>query len=258
MRSICFKRPWEIKLMIRHVPAVFALLILIAPATYAEQIIAASYAEPVDRYGHFALGQPHEYARLIATTDAGQKVILDLPADEVFEDLAPRLVQLSDQAPTELLVIVSSLSSGARLALVGLDGNQLGIVAQSAPIGMPNRWLNPVGVADLNGNGESEIAAVTTPHIGGVLRVYQRNGQRLVEIALLSGFSNHVYRSPELGLSKPALINGQMRLLVPDVQRMAVRAIMLSEKGLVETDHCTLSERITGPKALHDCERRLN
>ncbi|PMR68583.1 hypothetical protein CR158_22340 [Halomonas heilongjiangensis] len=43
---------------------------------------------------------------------------------------------------------------------------------------MPNRWLNPVGVADLSGNGEAEIAAVTTPHIGGVLRVYRRSGER--------------------------------------------------------------------------------
>ncbi len=112
-----------------------------------------------------------------------------MPIDEVFEDLAPRLVQVTDQVPTELLVIVSSLDSGSRLALVGLGANRLEMVAQSAPIGMPNRWLNPVGVADLSGNGEAEIAAVTTPHIGGVLRVYRRRGERLVEIASLGGQS---------------------------------------------------------------------
>lgn len=151
------------------------------------------------------------------------------PRDEVFEDLAPRLVRLADRAPAELLAIVSSRDGGARLALVGLDGNRLEVVAQSAPIGRPNRWLNPVGVADLNGNGEAEIAAVTTPHLGGVLRVYRRRGERLVEIHSLSGFSNHAYGSPELGMSRPARIDGRMQLLVPDGRRASVSAIMLSD-----------------------------
>ncbi|MDI5985465.1 hypothetical protein QLQ85_11770 [Halomonas sp. M4R5S39] len=245
-------------MVIRYALSLCALIVLMAPSARAEQIIAASYAEPVDRYGHYALGRPHEYARLVATTDAGREVVLGLPIDEVFEDLAPRLVQVTGQVPTELLVIVSSLDSGSRLALVGLGGNRLEIVAQSAPIGMPNRWLNPVGVADLSGNGEAEIAAVTTPHIGGVLRVYRRRGERLVEIASLGGFSNHVYGSPEMDLSRPSLIGGRMQLLVPDGRRANVRAIMLSDEGLVETDRCGLSEPITGPEVLDDCEQRLN
>jgi hypothetical protein len=66
-------------------------------------------------------------------------------------------------------------------------------VAQSAPIGAPNRWLNPVGVADLDGDGVAEIAAVTTPHIGGVLRIYRRTGEVLAEVTSLAGFSNHEY-----------------------------------------------------------------
>ncbi|MBB3190976.1 hypothetical protein [Halomonas cerina] len=231
---------------------------LLAPAAWAERIVTARYAEPVERYGHFALGRPHEYARLVATTDAGRDAVLELPSDEVFEDLVPRLVQLTEQSPPALLVIISARDSGSRLALVGLGHRQLEMLAQSAPIGQPNRWLNPVGVADLSGNGEAEIAAVTTPHIGGVLRVYRRRGERLVEIDALSGFSNHAYGSPELDLSKPALIDGHMQLLIPDERRKNVRAIALSDVGLIETDRCRLSEPITGPEALHDCEHRLN
>lgn len=233
------------------------LLVLMAPFAQAERIIAARYAEPVERYGHFALGRPHEYARLVATTDAGRDAVLVLPEDEVFEDLAPRLVYLADQAPPALLVIVSSHDGGSRLALVGLDGSRLEIVSQSIPIGRTNRWLNPVGVADLDGNGEAEIAAVTTPHIGGVLRVYRRRGEHLVEIASLGGFSNHVYGSRQLALSKPVQIDGRMQLLVPDGRREAIRVISLGESGLVETARCRLGEPITEPEALHECERRL-
>ncbi len=131
-------------------------------------------------------------------------------------------------------------------------------MAQSAPIGTPNRWLNPVGVADLDGDGVAEVAAVTTPHIGGVLRVYRRSGERLIEFDSLAGFSNHVYGSAELGLSKPALIAGRMQLLVPDAQRAAVRVIALSGTNLIETGRCPLPAPITSPDALRDCEARLN
>ncbi|MDR5866200.1 hypothetical protein [Halomonas koreensis] len=212
-----------------------ALIVLMTPSVHAERIVAARYAEPVERYGHFALGRPHEYARLVAATDAGREAVLALPGDEVFEDLAPRLVRLTDQSPPALLVIVSSRDGGSRLALVGLDGKRLEIVAQSAPIGRRNRWLNPAGVADLNDDGE-----------------------RLVEIASLSGFSNHVYGASELGLSRPARIKGRMQLLVPDARRQHVRAIMLRDGALVETDRCPSSAPITGPESLDECERRLN
>ena len=48
-----------------------------------------------------------------------------------------------------LLRLPESVRPGARLALVGRPGGPdraLAIVAQSDPIGTPNRWLNPVGV----------------------------------------------------------------------------------------------------------------
>jgi len=148
-----------------------SLLTLIASDVRAETITDARYAAPVDRYGHFALGRPHEYARLTATTNTGRKLELQLPDNEVFEDLAPRVVRLAADAPQEILVIISRRNSGSRLVLVRLSDNGLSISAQSAAIGTPMRWLNPVAVADLDGDGRAEIAAVITPHIGGTPKV---------------------------------------------------------------------------------------
>ncbi|MFU8889372.1 MAG: VCBS repeat-containing protein [Trueperaceae bacterium] len=241
----------------RSLMALGAMLMLAMSTARAEVIVSANYEAPVERYGHFALGRPHEYARVVARTDAGRHVALELPDDEVFEDLAPRLVRLTEDGPTLLLAIVSARGVGARLALLGLDGDALEVVAQSAPIGSPHRWLNPVGVADLDGDGVAEIAAVTTPHIGGVLRVYRRDGERLVELASLTGFSNHAYRSPELELSRPARIDDRMQLLVPDMPRTAVRVIALDGDRLVDTDRCELAAPITGPDALRACEAQL-
>ena len=204
------------------------------------------YTSPVDRYGHFALGRPHEYARLTVTTDSGRTLAFELPEDEVFEDLAPRRVKLSDGDTEEILTIVSGRDVGSRLAMFALRGDRLEISAQSAPIGTPMRWLNPVGVTDLDGDGYAEIAAVITPHIGGMLKVYRRQGSRLVEISALRGFSNHVIGSTALALAAPVSIAGRNRLLVPDTTRSHLRVVGLEDSRLLEIGRCALSAPLTG------------
>jgi len=223
-----------------------AMFVLFASTAGAEMLVGAQYSTPVTRYGHFALGQPHEYARVRATTDSGRSVELQLPEDEVFEDLAPRLVRLEAQDPAEILAIVSRRQDGARLVMMRLNGDRLEVSAESPAIGIPMRWLNPVDVVDLDGDGRSEIAIVTTPHIGGTLRVYRRSDQKLVEIASLAGFSNHVYGSSELGLSVPISLAGRMHLLVPDTTRQNLRIITLEGDRLVEVGRCALPAPVTG------------
>jgi len=213
---------------------------------HTEELVAARYAEPVSRYGHFALGRPHEYAEVIATTDNGRNVIFQLPETEVFEDLAPRLVRLKAGDSPQLLVIASNRFSGSRLMLLALRGDQLLTSAQSLPIGVPMRWLNPVAVADLDGDGLAEIAAVVTPHIGGTLKIYQRRGEQLVEIAKLPGFSNHIYGTPELALSASIAIADKTFLLVPDATRKQLRVIGLENRRLIERGRCTLPASISG------------
>ena len=215
-------------------------------ATVAESIVDAHYANPVERYGHFALGKPHEYASLIATTRNGRSLTLQLPHDEVFEDLVPRLVKLADGEPEAILAIVSQRDNGARLVLIRPRGDSLAISAQSPAIGMPNRWLNPVAVADLDGDGRAEIAAVITPHIGGTLKTYRENGKHLIEAASLGGFSNHEYGAAELNLSTSFSVSGRTYLLVPDTTRLQLRIIALENDRLIEAGRCALFAPITG------------
>ncbi|MDZ7857088.1 hypothetical protein [Sphaerotilus sp.] len=223
-----------------------AVLAWLSVAAQAESLQAARYLEPTSRYGHFALGRPHEYARIAATTDAGRQLDLQLPDDEVFEDLAPRLVRMAPGEPVEILAIVSRRHDGARLVLLQQRGDRLVISAETPPVGTPMRWLNPVGVADLDGDGRAEVAMVTTPHIGGVLRVFRREGPQLVEVARQSGFSNHVYGSTELGLSVPGVFRGGMGLFVPDVGRRHLRILRLQGERLVDVGRCALPDKVTG------------
>jgi hypothetical protein len=183
----------------------------------------------------------------VATTASGRRLELRLAEDEVFEDLAPRLVSLGVGEPAEILAIVSRRRDGARLVMIRVSGDRLEVSAESAAIGTPMRWLNPVGAADLDGDGRAEVAAVITPHIGGTLKVYARRDTRLVEIAALAGFSNHVYRSTELALSMPFSVEGRMRLLVPDMSRRELRVVGLEDGRLAVTGRCALSAPAVGP-----------
>ena len=84
----------------RILPSLAIALATLTSTVQAETITSAQYTTPVTRYGHFALGRPHEYARLSVTTDSGRKLALQLPDGEVFEDLTPRLVTLAAGEPT--------------------------------------------------------------------------------------------------------------------------------------------------------------
>lgn len=210
------------------------------------EIVGAHYAQPVERYGHFAAGRPHEYAQLQVHTADGAALTLTLPEDEVFEDVQPRLLRLEPQGATQLIVIVASRQAGARLALIELGPAGLAVAAQSAPIGTPRRWLNPVGAADLDGDGVAEIAAVITPHIGGTLKVYRRVDAELRELAALKGFSNHVYGSAELGLSTFVPAGAENHVLLPDDSRRVLRRVALRGGALVEIARCALQAPLTG------------
>lgn len=223
-----------------HVIFMSLMLLLFAGNGYAEGITEAWYADSTDRYGHFALGKPHEYAAITARTDRGDYLRFELPAGLVFEDLKPRIVNLGAGADKQLLTIVSGLDGGARLMILRQDGSVLVPAAQSEPIGAAMRWMNPVAVADLDGDGQVEIAAVITPHIGGTLKIFRLDGKRLVEIAALGGFSNHVYGSAELGLSTVVAVEGRMMLVVPDATRRHLRLVAFADGRLVELGDCAM------------------
>jgi hypothetical protein len=110
-----------------------------------------------------------------------------LPADHVFEDLAPRLVDVTGDGEPEVIVVETDVRRGAALAIYDVNGK----LAETPHIGQRNRWLAPVGAADLDGDGQIEIAYVDRPHLAKVLRVWRLDGRKLVPVGELGGLSNH-------------------------------------------------------------------
>ncbi|MCR8546555.1 VCBS repeat-containing protein [Salipiger sp. P9] len=167
-------------------------LTLPGAAEAAPRLIAAEYLEPTTRYDHGVLGDAVEWGalRLRIEDCAGcgkRDVVIRLPQERVFEDVAPRLVDLGGR--DAVMVVESDLARGARLALY----TETGLLAAAPFIGQRNRWLAPVGAGDLDGDGRIELAYVDRPHLAKLLRVwrYVPGSRELRAVAQRAGLTNH-------------------------------------------------------------------
>lgn len=193
----------------------------------ARDIAAAWLAGPTGLYGHGILGDAIEASALKVETRDGRILSYRLAAKSVFEDLTPRLADIDGDDRDEIVVVRSHVDAGAAVAVFGLREGKLVLVAESEPIGQPNRWLNPVGAGDFDGDGRTEIAVVRTPHIGGILILYRIEGDRLVEIARRSGYSTHAIGSTVLGMAAVLDLDGDGAddIVLPDQARRTLHAV---------------------------------
>ena len=153
----------------------------------AQEISAARYAEPTTRYAHGVLGDAVEWGALVLDLTDGTDRRITLPQALVFEDTAPRLADLDADGAPEVVVVESSLDKGARPAIYAASGR----ITATPHIGRPHRWLAPVGAADLDGDGQVEIAYIDRPHLAKTLRIWRYEAGRLIQIASKPGLSNH-------------------------------------------------------------------
>lgn len=179
-------RPWQRRTGRALMAAGFWLAITI-PSVSAQGIAAAVYAGPTDRYDHGVLGDKLEWTTLLLTLDDGSERRFTLPDDMVFEDVAPRIADVTGDSIPEVITVESSLRYGARLAIYSADGR----VIATEYIGQRNRWLAPVGAADFDGDGQIEIAYVDRPHLLQILRLVRIEGDNMHEVAALRGVTNH-------------------------------------------------------------------
>lgn len=183
----------------------------------------AWFARPTSRYAHGVLGDAIEAGSLVAVTASGQVLEVVLPADQVFEDITPRIADLDGDGRNEVITIRSSKSGGAAVAIFGLAGDGLTLRGAGTENGRANRWLNIAGFLPRTDGGLT-LYGVRTPHIGGRLFSLDfRNGTVSERNDIATDVSNHIIGSRELGMSAVGEFGGNIELVLPSQDRKRLR-----------------------------------
>ncbi|NQW19527.1 MAG: hypothetical protein HQ477_02205 [Chloroflexi bacterium] len=219
-----------------------------------------SYSGPTNRYPHRALGDNIEWSELVvASTDpATADVRFTLSSNEVFEGLYPLVADLNGDGIDEIVTTVSNPDAGARLIAFGYhDQRRLQIVAESDSIGARFRWMHQIAVAPFGPNGETEIAAVRTPHIGGIAQFFRLNGERLELVASKAGgYMSHVNGSLNLDQAMAGDFDGDgaVELLVPSADQTALIALRRMGDSVEEVWKLDLGSRLATNLAVVELE----
>jgi len=202
--------------------------------------VTACFAEPVERYGHDVLGATPEWGRLVVTLPDGTLAEAVLPDTRIFEDIAPRLYDIEADGSLEAIVVETDVALGAQLAIYGLDRGALRKIAATPEIGRRFRWLAPVAIGDLDGDGVTDIAYVARPHLDGTLSVWTFAPGGLTEVASAPGFSNH--RIGEEGFTSGLRVcaGAPVEMILPDLRWSRLTAVRLEDGRL--------TGRVLGPR----------
>jgi hypothetical protein len=153
-------------------------------------ITLATYDDPTTRYAHGVLGDAIEFGSLVISHEKqGVRTVsrIILPDNRVFEDIAPRLLDVTGDGRPEVVVVETHVNRGAQLAVY----DETGKVAATPYIGTRNRWLAPIGAVDMDGDGRIEIGYIDRPHLAKTLRLWRYVEGELFEIATQPGLTNH-------------------------------------------------------------------
>jgi len=236
----------------RHAVLLLLALLWAAPAA-AEDIVAAAYVGPTDRYAHGALGDRIEWSGLEATLADGKRVRFEIADGSVFEDIAPRLADIDGDGEREAWTIRADATDGARMEGYGVVNGQLRLTYAGPAIGTGFRWLNPIGVGDLDGDGQAEAAYVETPHIGGIVTVLRPEDGRLEIVARLGGYSTHKIGSTRLDLADLIDIDGVagVEIVLPTQTHDRIAILSFRNDQIVERWRSQLLSPVRGGLKAH-------
>lgn len=217
-------------------------------STGSNDVAEAWLTRPTTRYAHGILGDAIEAGGLMVRMTDGQHYEHVLPDGFVFEDRRARPVDLDGDGRDEVVVVLTSMSEGAALAVYGIADGKLQLRAKTPHIGRSNRWLNPAEFADLDGDGNIEITAVWTPHLGRVLQAWRFSDGKLRQVAEIKGYSNHAIGSPVQDLTEIVkLSDGRTALAIPTPGYDEIAFVVLQQGRFSEVARRPAGGRITTP-----------
>ncbi|MCZ8373872.1 MAG: hypothetical protein O9342_00735 [Beijerinckiaceae bacterium] len=214
--------------------------------------------QPTTRYNHAVLGDSVEAGGFVVE-QSRKRLVFTLPPDAVFEDRRVRLADLDGDGVPEAIIVKAYLERGAAIAVYRILEDRIEPLAESPAIGIRNRWLNPVGIADFTGSGEPMIAAVITPHLAGSLRLYRLKAGALEEVARIDGYTNHILGSRDLDLGRIVRLSRRKSplVLLPTRDRHALALVSFDDANPRIVRQWTINARIDGLRIEQGFRARL-
>jgi hypothetical protein len=192
---------------------------------------AVVLAGATERYDHGALGDGIE-ASEVATVSLPDGAVSTFPvARGVVEGTSPILADVTGVGTEAIVVTESDADAGARLVAYDHDGT---VLARGPSIGSGYRWRHQLAVASFHPDGVPEIAVVKTPHVGGTVEYYRRDGDRFRIAATADGYSSHALGSRNLDGARAFDADGDGRpeLVVPTDDRLSLAVLSRVDDGV--------------------------
>jgi hypothetical protein len=180
--------------------------------------VYAQYVSPTNKYTHGVLGDRIEAEGLVVVVD-GVFYELELDENQVFEDIRPRLYDVTGDGELEFVTIRTNIETGAGIAIYKIINDRLVLYASVTEIGSFSRWLNIVVIDDLDKDGIVELVWVETPHIGGILKVAKIHFGLLRVLDEEEQYSNHGLGERNLCMSVLTDQSNQKVFYVPNQSR---------------------------------------
>ena len=190
--------------------------------------------KPSSRYPHGIAGDRLEATEItLLETRPSLKVVtrIAIPGQRVVEGISPIWADLNGDGRREIIVTISDSEQGAQVVVYSESGDQLAV---GPAVGQGNRWRHQLAVAPFGVNGETELAEVLTPHIGGIAGFYRLEGGSLNLVAQQAGVTSHTIgsRNLDMGLAGDLDGDGQPELVVFDQSFMELTALRRTGDGV--------------------------
>lgn len=200
----------------------------------------AVLSSPTDRYAHGVLGDGLEAGGIGVLGPGGGGYELDVEIQPesggVFEALAPLWFDPDGTGAEEeeLLAVAESVAGvGTRISVYSPDG---ALVAAGPFVGAPQKWRHLIAAGPFEPNGEIELAATRTPHVGGTTEFYRldRESGELELAATGTGYPSHTIYSRNLDAATAGDLDGDgaWELLVPNANYNGLVALRHTKNGV--------------------------
>ena len=224
--------------------------------------IVARLSHPTDRYDHDVLGGIPPWsmlevaARACGSCPTGAQISrATLPDTLVFEDVAPRLWDVTGDGVPEIVVVESHIAHGARLTVWAYAADKALVrIAATDFIGKPHRWLAPVGAGDFDRDGRIEIAYVDRPHLIRELVFVRLEAGHLREIARAPGFTAHRIGDTTITSALRTCAGGRAEVVVPNADWTRLIAVQLAQGKVLTRDLGAMSATALHTVAGTPCE----